>query len=86
MIDSLLKTIFQKLYSKIFGNNDYCFSLIAIGGYGRGELAPHSDIDILFLLPNKLNKSIIANIENAIQLILYILWDLGLTLVILQEP
>ena len=80
LIDSLLKTIFQKLYPKIFGNNDYCFSLIAIGGYGRGELAPHSDIDILFLVPNKLNKNIIANIENAIQLILYILWDLGLTI------
>ena len=77
LMDSLLKTLFKTSYFKIVNNYNYNFSLIAVGGYGRGELAPHSDIDILFLLPNKLNKVELEKIENVIQLILYVLWDLG---------
>ncbi len=77
LIDSLLKIILKNSYLHILGDIDYQFSLIAVGGYGRGELAPHSDLDILFLLPNKLTKNYAKKIENVIQLILYILWDLG---------
>ena len=77
LVDSLLSVIFKKLFFKKFNNNDYCFSIVAVGGYGRGELAPHSDIDVLFLLPNSLSKKHTKNIEETIQLILYILWDLG---------
>ena len=79
LIDSLLRVILKNSYFHIFGNIDYQFSLIAVGGYGRGELAPHSDLDILFLLPNEFTKNDTKKSENVIQLILYILWDLGFT-------
>ncbi|HMB76398.1 MAG TPA: [protein-PII] uridylyltransferase [Kiloniellaceae bacterium] len=49
-------------------------SLVAIGGYGRGELAPYSDIDLLFLMPYKL----MARSEQVVEEVLYFLWDLGL--------
>ncbi len=79
LIDSLLKVIFKNSYFHNLGNKHYQFTLIAVGGYGRGELSPHSDLDILFLLPNKLRKNDTKKIENVIELILYILWDLGYT-------
>ena len=56
-------------------SNHPSFSIIAIGGYGRGELAPSSDLDILFLLPQKLNKKDLTKLENKIETILYFLWD-----------
>jgi [protein-PII] uridylyltransferase len=46
----------------------------AVGGYGRGELAPFSDIDLLFVLPYKET----ARQEQVIEYILYMLWDLKL--------
>lgn len=49
-------------------------SIIAIGGYGRGELAPLSDIDLLFLLPYKRTPFS----EQLAEYMLYVLWDLGL--------
>jgi len=49
-------------------------SLLAVGGYGRGVLAPFSDLDLLFLRPWKSN----ARAENLTEFILYVLWDLGL--------
>jgi [protein-PII] uridylyltransferase len=79
LIDSLLRIIFKKTYYKIFNDSDYIFSIIAVGGYGRGELAPYSDLDLLFLLPNNLEKNQNKKTEEVIQFILYILWDLGYT-------
>lgn len=49
-------------------------ALLAVGGYGRGEMAPHSDVDLLFLTPAKISDWA----EQAIEEILYILWDLRL--------
>jgi [protein-PII] uridylyltransferase len=46
----------------------------AVGGYGRGELAPFSDIDLLFVLPYKET----ARQEQVIEYILYMMWDLKL--------
>ena len=49
-------------------------AIAAVGGYGRGELAPFSDIDLLFLLPYKQTPWG----EQVVESMLYILWDLGL--------
>jgi [protein-PII] uridylyltransferase len=48
-------------------------SVIAVGGYGRGTLAPGSDIDLLFVLPYKQTPWG----EQVVEYILYMLWDLG---------
>jgi [protein-PII] uridylyltransferase len=48
-------------------------SLMAVGGYGRGALAPFSDIDLLFLRPYKET----AHGESVIEFMLHALWDLG---------
>ena len=49
-------------------------TLVAVGGYGRGEMAPFSDVDIAFLTPWKQT----GWTEQAIESMLYTLWDLGL--------
>lgn len=49
-------------------------SLIATGGYGRGELGFFSDLDLLFLIPYKPSEWI----ENVAEFILQVLWDMGL--------
>src|SRR5665213_3811244 len=46
---------------------------MAVGGYGRGALAPFSDIDLLFVRPYKET----AHTESVIEFMLYALWDLG---------
>ncbi|MHA3916629.1 [protein-PII] uridylyltransferase [Halovulum sp. GXIMD14793] len=48
--------------------------LLAVGGYGRAEMAPFSDVDLLFLTPYKQT----AWGESVIETTLYILWDLSL--------
>jgi [protein-PII] uridylyltransferase len=49
-------------------------AIVATGGYGRGLMAPGSDIDLLFLLPYKQT----AWGESVAEMILYCLWDMGL--------
>ncbi|MBD8877688.1 [protein-PII] uridylyltransferase [Roseibium polysiphoniae] len=49
-------------------------SVVAVGGYGRGTLAPGSDVDLLFVLPYKQTPWG----EQVVEYILYMLWDLGL--------
>ncbi len=53
-----------------FGN----LAIVALGGYGRGELAPHSDIDILFLYQGRKDAARAAKLSEAV---LYLLWDVG---------
>jgi [protein-PII] uridylyltransferase len=54
-------------------------SLLATGGYGRGELSPHSDIDLMFLYPrSSMGKSLDLLKETMTKEILYPLWDTGL--------
>ena len=49
-------------------------AVIAVGGYGRAEMAPFSDVDLLFLTPYKIT----AWAESVIESMLYMLWDLKL--------
>ena len=49
-------------------------AIVAVGGYGRGELFPHSDVDILIVLPENAGDTELAAIEGLIGM----LWDLGL--------
>ena len=50
------------------------FALVAQGGYGRGSLAPYSDLDLLFLLPWKVTP----RVEQIVEYVLLLLWDTGL--------
>ena len=49
-------------------------ALVAVGGYGRGELHPYSDVDILLLLPDDLT----AEAEEGLSAFVTALWDIGL--------
>ncbi|MEH6587726.1 MAG: [protein-PII] uridylyltransferase [Halioglobus sp.] len=48
-------------------------ALVAVGGYGRGELHPHSDVDILLLLGERCSGA-----ERQLESFLTLLWDIGL--------
>ncbi len=49
-------------------------AVMAVGGYGRGEMAPFSDVDLLFLTPYKITPWA----ESVIETMLYLMWDLKL--------
>ncbi|HCZ17076.1 MAG TPA: [protein-PII] uridylyltransferase [Candidatus Accumulibacter sp.] len=49
-------------------------ALLAVGGYGRGELYPASDVDLLILLPGQPGRALTAQLEQLVCL----LWDIGL--------
>jgi [protein-PII] uridylyltransferase len=51
-------------------------ALVAVGGYGRGELFPHSDVDVLILLPETADDGC----AKAIERLLAWLWDIGIEL------
>ncbi len=71
ILDSLLRKSFQKAQSQ---NPSPSVCLIAVGGYGRSEMAPHSDIDLLLLYSSSQKEKLPPLVEK----ILYPLWDLGL--------
>jgi [protein-PII] uridylyltransferase len=79
LIDQLVRTVHDYAAENEFGQGvrtaGEAMSLVAVGGYGRGELSPQSDIDILFLLPYKRTPWH----EQLVEYILYMLWDMGLT-------
>ena len=70
-MDLLLGTVMRTLCTR-HGAEDV--ALIAVGGYGRGELAPNSDIDLLFLT----EKDSASAADVVVEQMLYLLWDLGL--------
>jgi [protein-PII] uridylyltransferase len=78
MMDQLIRVLFDHAINHMIRRGvpttGERLSVLAIGGYGRGELAPLSDIDLLFLLPYKETPFS----EQVVEFILYSLWDLGL--------
>ena len=54
--------------------NDFGLAIVAVGGYGRGELAPFSDVDLLFLISDSKKSKCKEFVRN----VLYFLWDLDL--------
>ena len=51
-------------------------ALVAVGGYGRGEMNLFSDVDIMFLHPDK-PKKLDPRLDSVVEKILYTLWDAG---------
>ncbi len=76
LIERIAKTAVEEKSGGNFGENRSAgqFAVIALGGYGRRELSPHSDIDIMFLHQNRKDASYAAKLSEAI---LYLLWDVG---------
>ncbi len=69
--DELIGLIFEFAKSHVFPGADAALSVIAVGGYGRGTLAPGSDIDLLFLISNKPS----TRVQQIVEFMLYTLWD-----------
>lgn len=63
-----------KLWDQHLAEQTSACALIAVGGYGRGELHPHSDVDIMVLLPGVKSETWQAPVES----FLAALWDIGL--------
>ena len=82
MIDVLLAHLFDyavSAYVRKHGEMPSPVALVALGGYGRSELSPLSDIDLLFLFPSKAKPAVVKPLqEHLTNEILYILWDCGL--------
>src|SRR5712691_3566725 len=78
LVDQLIRALHDLVTETIYplGNPTAGekMAIVAVGGYGRGELAPFSDVDLLFLLPYKQTP----HTEQVIESLLYLLWDLGL--------
>jgi len=54
------------------------FALLALGGYGREEMCPYSDVDIMFFYPDKAPKAQVDKIQKVMtDHVLYPLWDIG---------
>ena len=78
LMDQLIRALYDFTVTHVFPlanpTEGERMAVVAVGGYGRGELAPHSDIDLLFLLPYKATP----HAEQVVEYMLYALWDLGL--------
>jgi [protein-PII] uridylyltransferase len=53
-------------------------ALLAVGGYGRGELFPHSDVDVLILLPEGTQAESDESLKNCVSSFIAACWDAGL--------
>ncbi|MEM7666500.1 MAG: [protein-PII] uridylyltransferase [Pseudomonadota bacterium] len=78
LIDQLVRVIHDYVTSFVFPAPDRSpterLAILAVGGYGRAEMAPHSDVDIAFITATKHAPWC----EQVIEAMLYLLWDLGL--------
>ena len=81
MVDVVIENLFLAaldLYATQHGALPCKMAILATGGYGRRELNPHSDIDIMFLYPEKAGGPAFEKFQELIaEEVLYPLWDLG---------
>src|SRR5262245_60607428 len=77
-MDALVQGTLDFAHAQLYGGSNPTtgeqLAVVAVGGYGRQELAPGSDIDLLFLCPYKRTP----HVEQVSEFLLYKLWDLGL--------
>ncbi|GAA0592417.1 [protein-PII] uridylyltransferase [Caenispirillum bisanense] len=78
LVDQLVVTLFDYTTTRVFPTGVKTMgehlAVLAVGGYGRRELSPQSDIDLLFLLPYKTTP----HSEQVVEYMLLMLWDMGL--------
>jgi len=78
LIDQLVRVIHDHIVADVYPSGNRStgerLAILAVGGYGRGEMAPHSDVDIAFITPIKQTPWC----EQVIEAMLYFFWDLGL--------
>lgn len=72
-IDALLRSTWQHLLQAELAQR---LALLAVGGYGRGELHPHSDVDILILVPS--GRALDEAERTQVETLVTFLWDIGL--------
>src|SRR5690606_7573721 len=78
VMDEIVRALYDFTASRVYPADNPStaerMAVVAVGGYGRGTLAPGSDIDLLFLLPYKQTPWS----EQIAEYMLYMLWDMGL--------
>lgn len=78
LVDQIVRLLHDHVVANVYppGNRSAGehLTIMAVGGYGRAEMAPQSDVDIAFLTPSRRTPWC----EQVIEAILYFLWDLGL--------
>src|SRR5438093_8124557 len=75
LVDVILRHVFTAATSAV-GQPKTSLALIALGGYGRGELNPFSDVDVMLLHGDGAGK-VSPYVEGMAEQILYLLWDIG---------
>ena len=79
LIDIVLRHVFAAASTAAQARNGKKIipvSLVALGGYGRGELNPGSDVDVMFLHPHT-GKEVPDSLAHTVEQVLYFLWDVG---------
>ncbi len=75
LLDIVLRHLFEgAVEGSAYADKTPPVALLAIGGYGRGELSPYSDVDILFLHDS---ARVTGEATEVIEQVLYMLWDVG---------
>ncbi|WP_336985494.1 [protein-PII] uridylyltransferase [Altererythrobacter aquiaggeris] len=78
LVDQLVRLVHDHVIANVYPADNRTtgerLSVMAVGGYGRAEMAPHSDVDIAFLTPDRRTPWC----EQVIEAILYFMWDMGL--------
>ncbi|HEX4638739.1 MAG TPA: [protein-PII] uridylyltransferase [Chthoniobacterales bacterium] len=75
LVDVILKHVFNAAANSVGGEKG-ALALVALGGYGRGELNPFSDVDVM-LLHAESGGRILPYVQEMAEQILYLLWDVG---------